>query len=126
MHRTFGFEKLEVYRQAKDLIKEVYRLTRSFPAEERYGLTSQIRRAALSVASNLAEGQGRLSRRDQAHFSQMAYSSLMEVLCQSDIAHELGYLGTQDLEGMRPMIEILAMKLSALHSSQVDRKDSSS
>ncbi len=126
MRRTFGFEKLEVYRQAKDLIKEVYRLTRSFPAEERYGLTSQIKRAALSVASNLAEGQGRLSRRDQAHFSQMAYSSLMEVLCQSDIAHELGYLGAQDLEGIRQMIESLAMKLSALHASQVDRKDSSS
>ncbi len=126
MGYVFGFEKLEAYRRAKDLIKEVYRLTHSFPAEERNGVASQIRRAALSVASNIAEGQGRLSRKDQAHFSQVAYSSLMEVLCQSDVAHELGYIGTQDFEGMREIIEMLAMKLSALHTSQVNRKDSSS
>jgi four helix bundle protein len=123
-HR-FGFEKLDVYRHAKELVKVVYRLTADLPSEERFGLTNQIRRAAVSVASNIAEGQGRLSRKDQAHFSQMAYSSLMEIICQADIACELGVLRESGLEEIRDCAKGVAFRLSALHKSQVRSKDQS-
>ena len=80
MSRTlFPFEKLRVWQSAREFVKEIYFVTRSFPASEMYGLTSQLNRAAVSVAANLAEGSSRTSRKDQAHFSQLAYSSLMEV-----------------------------------------------
>lgn len=123
-HR-FGFERFDFYRQAKELTKAVYRLTASFPPEERFGLTNQIRRAAVSVASNIAEGQGRLSRKDQAHFSQMAYSSLLEVLCQADIARELEMMQKSGFQEIRRLGESLAFRLSALHKSQIKPKDSS-
>lgn len=71
----FSFEKLEVWNLAKELVKEIYILTKSFPAEERFGLISQMTRAAVSVASTIAEDSARISRKDQAHFSQIAYSS---------------------------------------------------
>ena len=121
--RRFGFERLEVYRRAKDLVKAVYRSTGTFPPEERFGLTNQIRRAAVSVASNIAEGQGRLSRKDQAHFSQMAYSSLLEVVCQADIARELGMLEESGLHEIERIAASVASMLSALHKSQVRPKD---
>ena len=100
----------------------VYRLSVSFPSDERFGLTNQIRRAAVSVASNIAEGQGRLNRKDQAHFSQIAYSSLMEVVCQADIAHELGMLREPNLQEIRDLAGSLAFRLSALHKSQLHPK----
>lgn len=118
----FGFERLDVYRHAKELVKAVYRLTGTFPSEERFGLTNQIRRAAVSVASNIAEGQGRLSRKDQAHFSQMAYSSLMEVACQADIANELGMLDEPGLHEIKRLAASTASMLSALHKSQMNPK----
>ena len=76
----YSFEKLRVWQNAKDLVVEVYKITRNFPDEGKFGLTSQVRRAALSVTANIAEGSGRTSSKDQAHFYQMAYSSLLELL----------------------------------------------
>lgn len=78
----FPFEKLDVWQEASSFVKRVYMMTRAFPAEEKFGLASQLNRAAVSVASNLAEGSCRVSFKDQAHFSQLAYSSLMEAACQ--------------------------------------------
>ena len=79
-YHRYPFEKLEVWEQAKDLVKNVYFCTKKFLAEEKYGLVSQLNRAVLSVSSNIAEGSSRKSRKDQGHFYHMAYSSLMEVL----------------------------------------------
>lgn len=76
--RQFAYEKLSVWQDARVLIRSVYALTRAFPKSEMFGLISQINRAAVSVACNLAEGSARMSAKDQAHFSQPAYSSLME------------------------------------------------
>src|SRR2546423_4801816 len=76
---VYPFEKLRVWQSARSLIKNVYRATKFFPCSETYGLTSQTNRAAVSVAANLAEGASRTSRKDQAHFSQIAYGSLMEL-----------------------------------------------
>jgi four helix bundle protein len=66
----FSFQKLEVWQMAKKMVVDVYEMTSKFPPEERFGLTSQINRAAVSVASNIAEGSGRTSYKDQAHFTQ--------------------------------------------------------
>ena len=77
MSEVFGFEKLEVWQRAIALVSSVYNLTRSFPQEERFGLVSQMRRAAVSVSANIAEGNSRLSRVEQARFIEMAYGSLL-------------------------------------------------
>lgn len=116
---VFVFHKLQVWHLAKDLVKNIYRLTNEFPIEEKFGLVSQVNRAAISVASNIAEGSGRTSRKDQAHFTQLAYGSLMEVACQLEIAMELGFISKEELQAINLSIQVLAEKLSALRSSQL-------
>jgi four helix bundle protein len=83
---------LVVWRKAKDLATLVYRETEIFPKPERFGLTSQIRRAAVSVASNIAEGQGHLTKREFRQFLGQARCSILELETQLAIACELGYL----------------------------------
>lgn len=119
MRTTFVFHKLQVWHLAKDLVKDVYRVTKAFPAEEKFGLVSQINRAAVSVASNIAEGSGRTSRKDQAHFTQLAYGSLMEVACQMEISFELGFVLESELSSVTKAICILSEKLSALRTAQL-------
>ena len=77
--RRFRFENLEVWPEARALNRKVYGLTRKFPSEEQFGLTSQMRRASVSVSSNRAEGSGRNSDKDFGHFLEQAYGSLMEL-----------------------------------------------
>jgi len=117
----FTFEKLEVWQLAKKLCISVYGISKKFPSNELYGLTSQINRAAISVASNLAEGSSRTSQKDQAHFSQLAYSSLMEVACQLSIVQELGFVDNEKYAEIRGQIEGLSRKINALHRSQKKR-----
>jgi four helix bundle protein len=124
MKAMFVFHKLQVWQLSKQLAKEVYGVTRRFPAEERFGLVSQINRAAISVASNLAEGSGRISRKDQAHFTQIAYGSLMELACQLEIATELGFILENDFEAVSSRIKKVSEKLSALRSSQLSTLNS--
>ena len=83
------FQNLIVYQKSKDLVKIVYALMKKFPAEERYGLCDQLRRSVISVPSNIAEGMGRMSNKEQSHFISIAFASLMEVLAQVDIACDL-------------------------------------
>ncbi len=78
--RTFAFEKLRVWQDARSWVKSVYTITRLFPNAEKFGMTSQLNRAAFSVPTNIAEGSGQKSSKDQAHFTQLAYSSLLETL----------------------------------------------
>jgi len=82
--KQFSFEKLVVWQKSKDLSIHIYRITSSFPKEEKFGLISQLRRCAVSIASNLAEGSGRNSSKDKARFSEIAYGSLLELLNQSE------------------------------------------
>jgi len=121
MNHQFGFEKLEVWQLAKDFVVKIYKLTKEFPDFEKYGLISQINRASVSVASNLAEGTSRTSPKDQAHFSQLAYSSLMEVLCQLIIANELGYLDDVELAKLRKLSEEISNKINALRNYQLNK-----
>ncbi len=86
------FKDLIAWQRAMDLVESVYRASRAFPVDERYGLTVQIRRAAVSIPSNIAEGQGRSTARDFDRFLAIAYGSLLEVETQILIAERLGYL----------------------------------
>jgi four helix bundle protein len=115
---------LTVWQIAKRLVVETYKLTRKFPSEEKFGLVSQIKRAAISVASNIAEGSSRSSYKDQAHFSQLAYGSLMEIACQFELAKELGFIGEEAWQNIYVELETPANKLSALRKSWIRRHQS--
>lgn len=92
---TQKYEDLEVWQQAMNLVTMIYELTKEFPKDEMYGLTSQIRRAAVSIPSNIAEGQGRATTKDFLHFLVIARGSLNEVKTQLEIANRLGYTNNQ-------------------------------
>ncbi len=120
MHR-FAFEKLDVWQDAKELTVTVYRITRDYPDNEKFGLTNQMRRAAISVSSNIAEGASRTSGKDQAHFYQISYSSLMELLNQFIISVELGYINElQVTHNIRPLIEKISNKINALRKARLN------
>ncbi len=90
--RGFNFEKLDVWRKSLGLAALVYDVTDDFPSDERFGLTSQMRRAVVSVSSNIAEGSSRTSRSDFARFVELAVGSLYELVSQAFIARERGFL----------------------------------
>ncbi len=117
----FPYKKLEACRLAKALAVRVYLLTASFPKDELFGLVDQMSRAGVSVMSNLAEGCGRTSSRDQAHFSQIAFGSLLELDAQHPLALDLGFLNVDDYLGIRLSILELIKKISALRASQLKR-----
>jgi four helix bundle protein len=113
----FNFEKLEVWQKAIDFADDVYAFTRSFPDEERFGLTSQMRRAAVSVSSNVAEGSARHSRDDYARFLEIAAGSLFEVISQATIAKRRGFLREPDYQSLYQAAEVLSRMLSGLRKS---------
>ena len=113
----FGYRKLIAYQKAKEVVKRTYKLLKKFPAEERYAMCDQLRRASLSVTSNIAEGVNRFSIKDKAHFIEIAYGSLMEVSSQFEIAEELDYITTNDRLNMDQLIEETARLLSGLLNS---------
>ena len=117
MHK-FSFEKLDVWQRSSLLVKEIYRLVKVFPGEEKYGMASQLRRAAVSVSNNLAEGSARKTKKDQSNFTTMSYSSLMEVLNMLILANELEYIHEKDYLKLRPLVEEIANKLNALRNAQ--------
>lgn len=121
---AFPHEKLEVWQLAKVLAGRVYLLTARFPKDERFGLVDQMRRAGVSVMSNLAEGCGRTSARDQANFSQIAFGSLLELDAQLQLSVDLSFLHADDYQGIRRSIIELVRKISALRASQLKRANS--
>ena len=110
----FGFEKLEVWKLAVEFAEQIYFYTRSFPSDEKFGLTNQLRRAAVSISSNIAEGSGRLSHKDFVRFLSIAYGSLMECVSQLHIAHRLKYIESESLAEMLALAESIARMLSRL------------
>ena len=115
-----SFRKLDAYVYAKELVKQVYALIKKFPKEEQYALCDQLRRAVISITSNIAEGSGRTTPKDQAHFYTMAFGSLMEVLAQLDIACELEYLTKTEFD----QIELLINKEAKILSGLVSKRNS--
>jgi four helix bundle protein len=87
-----GHRKLQVFQAARSLAVQVYRETQTFPSEERFGLTSQLRRGAVSIASNVVEGSARHTEKDYLHFLDMAHGAARELEFQLDLAMELGFL----------------------------------
>lgn len=107
---------LIIYQKAKELVIQVYKLLEQFPDAERFALCNQLRRAVVSIPSNIAEGMGRVSNKDQAHFLNIAYGSLMEVYAQLDIAHDLGYLNNETFNQVESDIEEISKMISAMAS----------
>lgn len=98
--------------------REVYKASAGFPAEERFGLTAQLRRAAVSVPSNVAEGAGRSTHAETVRFLEIAYGSLMEAVCQLRLASDLGWLPPDDHESLRQDAEEVARMLSGLRATR--------
>ena len=102
MHK---FKELIVWQKARVLVREIYLLTKSFPAEERFELTSQIRRAAISIPSNVAEGSGRGSNKEFKRFLDIALSSAFELETQIILASDLGYVTEGMFNNINDMIQ---------------------
>jgi four helix bundle protein len=113
----FNFEKLETWHEAIEFADLVYQLTRSFPEEERFGLTNQMRRAAVSISSNIAEGSSRSSRPDYARFIEIATGSLFEVVSQSTIGRNQKFLAESEYQGLYQAAEKQSRMLSGLRKS---------
>jgi len=113
----YAFEKLDVWQKSRVLATEIYTVTKSFPADEKFGLTSQIRRATISISSNIAEGSTRLSSRDKSRFYEIAYGSLIEVLNQLIISVDLQFLKPVDFTRLRNQLDEISRMLLALHKS---------
>ncbi|MEQ1748393.1 MAG: four helix bundle protein [Prosthecobacter sp.] len=121
MRKPFPFEKLEVWQDARKLVVGVYQCSRTFPRDERFGLTSQLTRAAVSVANNLAEGCGRATLKDQAHYSSQAHGSLMETASDLIIATDLQFTTAKDTDALLDQAFDLAVRIHNLRDSQLRR-----
>ena len=109
-----NFRNLNAYIKAKELVSQVYALIKKFPKEEQYALCDQLRRAVISIPSNIAEGSGRLTTKDQSHFYSIAYGSLMEILAQLDVASDLGYITKEEFQHLETLIDVEAKLLTGL------------
>ena len=110
----FYYRKLLVYHKAMALVTTAYKLSSSFPQMEKYALRDQIQRAVISVPSNIAEGMGRFSNKERSHFLGIANGSLMEVMCQLEAAHLLGYISQQQFDEIELSISEITRMLFAL------------
>jgi four helix bundle protein len=116
--KVYSFEKLECWQHARQLAVWTYKATKDFPSEEKFGIISQMRRAAISVASNIAEGTSRKTAKDQSHFSTISYSSTIELLNDLIIANDLEYLSNENYKVGREMIEKQTLLIAGLRKSQ--------
>ena len=119
MATKHDYKQLDAYIESKKLVKMVYVLLRKFPKEEQYALYDQLRRAVISVPSNIAEGLGRYSVKEQVHFLEIAYGSLREVDCQIDIACDLGYVTADETKAVAEQIEKVSAIIAGLRSRRV-------
>lgn len=116
--KKYNYKDLDLYKAAKDLVLSVYALLRKFPKEEQYALCDQLRRAAISIPSNIAEGMGRVSTKEQIHFSEIAYGSLREVDCQLDIATDLEYISNEELLEIENKLEKVAALIAGMRNQR--------
>ncbi len=121
---VFGYRDLDVWKLSMDWVEAIYRATTTWPSDERFGLTSQVRRAAVSVASNIAEGAARRSTGEFLQFIGMARGSLAEAETQLLIASRLGYLETTQTETLLASADRISRMLVSLAASLKRRKDS--
>lgn len=112
-----GYRKLVVYAKAMEMVTKVYQLLKKYPKEEQFALCSQLRRAAVSVTSNIAEGTTRYSYKEKIHFLELSYGSLMEVMSQLEVSKLLGYISENDMQSMELLIVEISRLLTNLQFS---------
>lgn len=117
----FRFEKLDVWQKAIEFSDDVYRVTQRFPSDERFGLTSQVRRSAVSVSANIAEGSGRSTEKEFIRFIEIAYGSLMESVSHLTIAKRQQLISENDFDDLYNKAEQLSRMLSGLRASLARR-----
>ncbi len=110
----FFYKNLDAYKAAKDLTLYVYSLLKKYPSHEQYALCNQMRRATISIPSNLAEGMGRMAIKERLHFMDIANGSLMEVLCQLDISQSLNYISEEELRKAEELATHFSKVMSGL------------
>ena len=113
----FSYRKLNVYQLSKLLVTDVYKIVGSFPSTETYALGNQMRRAVISVPSNIAEGTSKVSPKEQFHFLEIAYGSLMEIMCQLEISFDLGYINQSQFHQSEENIVMIYKMLFSMQSS---------
>lgn len=121
MKKIKSFTDLEAWKEAHKLVLMVYTFTKNFPSDERFGLTNQSRRAAISITSNIAEGFGRKSAKDKQHFYTMSATSLAELQNQFLTARDLGYLQKNDFKTFADQSVRVGMLISGLSKSATDK-----
>lgn len=112
----YSYKNLNVYQDAKAFVVAVYKLLDRFPDSEKFALCNQVRRAAISVTSNIAEGVSRTSNKEKIHFLEIAYASLMEVDSQLDISVDLQYIDIDQYESINKQINNIGRQLSVLRN----------
>ncbi|MBR6031695.1 MAG: four helix bundle protein [Bacteroidaceae bacterium] len=120
---NFYYRRLEVYQYAKALSHEVCKLIKTFPVDERFALCDQLRRAVMSIPINIAEGFGRFSAKEKAHFIQIAFGSINEVMCELELAFDEGYINQEQLNDMESRIISVKKQLANLHKSVLANGD---
>ena len=117
----YSYQTLNVYKEAKALVVDVYRLLKQYPAEERYALCDQIRRTAISITSNIAEGMSRYSDKEKVHFLEISYASMMEMESQLDISVDLEYISKEQFVAIADRINSVGKQLSALRGKYIQK-----
>lgn len=118
---TYSFEKLEVWNESKEFTKSIYTITTTFPDQEKFGLVSQLRRASVSICSNIAEGSARNTYKDKAHFTTMAFSSAIEVINQLILSFEMNFISEEVYSKLRLELESITNKLNGLRNYQTNQ-----
>jgi len=121
MKNDFFYKKLDAYNKAKEFTLMVYSLLKKFPSYEQYALCDQLRRSAVSVPSNIAEGMGRMAIKERIHFLEISYASMIEVLCQMDISHSLGYISEEELDNIEDLGYAVGRLMSGLRKTLMDK-----
>jgi four helix bundle protein len=119
MAYEFSFEKLQVWQIARSIVADIYKVTEKFPNKETFGLVSQMKRSAVSVCANIAEGSTKTTPRDQARFTSIAYGSLIELLNHLILSSDLGYIPVTELVGFKQKIQLLSVKINNLRIRQI-------
>ena len=117
----FYYRKLDAYNLSKQYVMQVYQLLRGYPEYEKYALCDQLRRAAISIPSNIAEGAGRMALKERIRFYDIAYGSLTETLCQLEISRDLNYINDEQFSSLEQTASRISMTLIALKKSIQDK-----
>ena len=122
-YHIYSFEKLEVYQLARKFKIDIKLMSQLFPKEERFDLISQINRASASISANLAEGSGRSSNFDQAHFTNMSYSTALETIDHLNTALDMKYINEEKYTELRINLDAILNKLNSLYKYQINNKE---